>query len=113
MKGAHIMKRWMKDMPLTMDEVRGLMRKKDKQSKWIWIGVGVSVVCSLIAISLWICNKRERDMEDYFEYFDDEDFDDAEFEYDEEDLDDYEVEHVEIITEDSDEDEDEQIELPE
>ncbi|HHX61388.1 MAG TPA: hypothetical protein GX707_11860 [Epulopiscium sp.] len=103
------MKRWMKDMPLTMDEVKGFMRKKDKQSKWIWVGVGVSVVCSLIAISLWVYNKRQRDMEDYFEYFDDEDFDDADFEYDE-DLEDYEVEHVEVIVPDED---DEQIELPE
>ena len=107
------MKRWMRDMPLTMDEVRGLMNKKDKQSKWLWIGIGVSIVCSLVAISMWICNKRERDMEDYFEYFDDEDFDD-DFDYDDDLDEDYEVEHVEIIVEDEeDEDEEaEQIELP-
>ena len=111
LKGARIMNRWMKDVPLTMDEVRGLLNnKKDKQSKWIWIGVGVSVVCSLVAISLWICNKRERDMEDYFEYFDDEDFDDADFEYDEDLDEDYEVEHVEIIIDKDEELEDEEVE---
>lgn len=110
------MKRWVRDMPLTMDEVRGLMYKKDKQSKWLWIGIGISVVCSLVAIALWICNKRERDMEHYFEYFDDEDFDD-DFDYDDFD-EDYEVEHVEIILDDEadekdDETDEDQVELPE
>lgn len=111
-KGAHIMKRWMRDMPLTMDEVRALMKKEDKQSKWVWLGVGISIVCSLIAIALWICNRRNRDMEHYFEYFDDEDFDDEDFEYDDEDLDDedQEVEYVEIV--EVDEEDDEQMELP-
>ena len=110
MKGAHIMTKWMKDMPLTMDEVKMLMRKKDKQSKWIWLGVGISIVCSLIAITLWICNRRDKDMEQYFEYFDDEDFDDDDFEYDDEDLEDedQEVEYVEIVEDENDE----QMELP-
>ena len=79
------MRRWIKDMPLTMDEVKMLLKKKDRHSKWIWIGVGISIVCSLVAIALWVCNKREQDMEHYFEYFDDEDFDeddyDVDFEY--------------------------------
>lgn len=107
MEGAHIMKRWMKDVPLTMDEIRALIKKKDKQSKWIWIGIGISIICSLIALVLWVRNRNELATEEYYEYFDDEDFDDFE-DFDEEYEDDSEVEYVEITENDED-----SIELPE
>ncbi len=98
-RGADIVKRWMRDIPLTMDEVKALMNRKERQTKWIWLGVGISVVCSLIAIALWICHRRDKYMDHYFEYFDDEDFEDEDFDYDEDSDDDQEVEYVEIVDE--------------
>lgn len=111
MEGVYSMRKWMRDMPLTMDEVKALMRKKDKQSKWLWIGVAISVICSLVALVLWLRSRCDDATEHYYEYFDDEDFEDFDEDFDDDfdfDEDESDIEYVEITDTD-----DKESDLPE
>lgn len=98
-KGAETMKiRW-KEFPLTVEEVRELMRKDDRK-KGAWIAVAIGVVAVLVAIVIWIAKKREKDLEEHYEYFDD-DFDELDENYEEFDEsiyedDDDDIEYVKI-----------------
>lgn len=95
--------RW-KEFPLTVEEVRELMRrddhKKDDHKKGTWIAVAVGVVAILVGVVIWIAKKREKDLEEHYEYFDD-DFDELDENYDEFDEsiyedDDDDIEYVKI-----------------
>lgn len=88
------MKNRIKDFPLTVEEVRALM-KKDDSKKYVWFIVGASVIAVLIAVIIWVAKKREKDLEEHYEYFDD-DFDELDENFDEFD---------ESIYDDDDEDE--------
>lgn len=75
------MKGRIKEFPLTVEEVRRLM-KKEEAKKYAWFAIGVSVVTILVALVLWIAKRRERDLEEHYEYFDD-DFDELDENFDE------------------------------
>ncbi len=92
------MKSRMKDFPLTVEEVRALM-KKDDSKKYVWFVVGASVIAILIALIIWVAKKREKDLEEHYEYFDD-DFDELDENFDEFDesiYDDEEDEQIEYV----------------
>ena len=72
--------RW-KEFPLTVEEVRELMRKDDHK-KGTWIAIAIGVVAILVAVVIWIAKKREKDLEEHYEYFDD-DFDELDENYEE------------------------------
>lgn len=98
-KGAETMKTRWKEFPLTVEEVRELMRKDDRK-KGTWIAVAIGVVAVLVAIVIWIAKKREKDLEEHYEYFDD-DFDELDENYEEFDEsiyedDDDDIEYVKI-----------------
>ncbi len=82
--------------------------REEKCNKCIWIALGVSVVVALVAVVLWIKSKEDEDIEEYYEYFDDELDDDI---YDEiaDDSDD-DVEYMELKTFDQDEEDEEEVE---
>lgn len=94
------MKDRFRDFPLTVEEVRRLMKKEDAK-RATWMAVGVGVITILIALIIWVAKRREKDLEEHYEYFD-EDFDelDEDFEdfddsiYDDEDEE--EIEYVQI-----------------
>ena len=98
-KGAETMKTRWKEFPLTVEEVRELMRKDDRK-KGAWIAVAIGVVAVLVAIVIWIAKKREKDLEEHYEYVDD-DFDELDENYEEFDEsiyedDDDDIEYVKI-----------------
>ena len=88
------MKTKWKEFPLTVEEVRELMRKDDRK-KGAWIAVAIGVVAVLVAIVIWIAKKREKDLEEHYEYFDD-DFDELDENYEEFDESIYEDEDDDI-----------------
>lgn len=85
-----------------MDEVRSMM-KEERMKKCGVIAVVVSVTAVLVGVIVWVAKKREKDLEEHYEYFDD-DFDalDEHYEgfdesiYDDSDEDDSQVEYVKI-----------------
>lgn len=93
------MRNRIKDFPLTVEEVRALMKKEDSK-KCVWFAMGVGVIVILIALVIWIAKKREKDLEEHYEYFDD-DFNELDENFDEFDESIYDVE---------DDDDEEQIE---
>ena len=92
------MKNRMKDFPLTLEEVRMLM-KKEESKKCAWFVIGTSVIAILIALIIWVAKKREKDLEEHYEYFDD-DFDELDENFDDFDEsiydDEEQVEYVKI-----------------
>lgn len=96
------MKDRFRDFPLTVEEVRRLMKKEDAK-RATWIAVGVGVIAVLVGLVIWIAKRRDKDLEEHYEYFD-EDFDelDEDFEefddsiYDDETEDEEEIEYVKI-----------------
>lgn len=76
------MKARIKDFPLTIDEVRALI-KEEQSKKGIWIGVGVGVLVVLIGVIIWIAaiTQKDKDLEEHYEYFDG-GFDNADEDYD-------------------------------
>ncbi|WP_070000482.1 hypothetical protein [Cellulosilyticum sp. I15G10I2] len=88
-----------REFPLTFEEVRDLI-KKENSNKAIWITIAVSVILVLVAIVIWLAKKSCKDIEEHYEYFDD-DYDEAEDyedfdEYDDSIYEDEEVEYVKI-----------------
>ena len=74
------MRRTMRDFPITMEEVRDLM-KKEQAKRCGLIVAAVGVVAILVGMIIWIGKKREKDLEEHYEYFDD-DFDEIDEDYD-------------------------------
>lgn len=106
------MKKGMREFPVTMDEIRDMM-KKEEAKRYSVIIAAVGVVAILAGLIIWIGKRREKDLEDHYEYFDD-DFDELDDHYkhfddsiyDDEDDDDEQIEYVKIrdfINEDEDE----------
>lgn len=93
-KGVDGMKERFSDFPLTVEEIRRIM-KKEESKRATWFAIGVSVVLVLVGLVIWIAKKREKDLEEHYEYFDD-DFDELD-----DDLDDFD----DSIYDDSDDDE--------
>ncbi len=74
-----------KEMDKVVQEVKerlGITPIKEKTccQKAPWILLGITVLATLIAIVLWIKSKEDEDIEEYYEYFDDE------FEEDDDDI---------------------------
>lgn len=94
------MKNRMKDFPLTVEEVRALIKREDSK-RCVWFVIGASVIAVLIALIIWIAKKREKDLEEHYEYFDD-DFDELDDNFDEfdesiyDDEDEEQIEYVKI-----------------
>ncbi len=87
----------LKEFPLTIQEVRNLMKKEDSK-KALWITLAVSVILVLVGVVIWLAKKSCKDIEEHYEYFDD-DYDEAEDYDDYDDFDDaiYEDEEVEYV----------------
>ena len=75
------MRTTIKDFPLTIQEVKDLM-KQEKSKKCMWIVVAISVISILVAVIIWVANKKDKDLEEHYEYFDDE-YDDEYEDFDE------------------------------
>ena len=93
------MKTRIKEFPLTLEEVRDLL-KKENSKKFIWITLAVSVILVLAGVVIWLAKKNCKDIEEHYEYFDDDtdetdDYDEYE-DFDEEIYDDEDVEYVKI-----------------
>lgn len=94
------MKNRIKDFPLTVEEVRALMKREDSK-RCAWFVVGASVITILIALIIWVAKRREKDLEEHYEYFDD-DFDELDENFDEfdesiyDDEDEEQIEYVKI-----------------
>lgn len=112
--------RW-REFPLTVEEVKELM-KKDERKKGMGTGIAIAigVVAILVAIVIWVAKRREKDLEEHYEYFDD-DFDELDEHYEEfdesiyEDDDENNIEYVKIkdfmnYAEDEDEEQSEEAE---
>lgn len=96
------MRRTMRDFPVTLEEVRDMMKKEEAKRCGLVVAA-ISVVAVLVGIIIWISKKREKDLEEQYEYFDDdfdeldEDYDDFDDSiYDDEDEDDEQIEYVKI-----------------
>lgn len=93
------MKTRIKEFPLTLEEVRDLL-KKENSKKFIWITLAISVILVLVAVVIWLAKKGCKDIEEHYEYFDDDsdesdDYDEYE-DFDEDIYEDEEVEYVKI-----------------
>ncbi|MBP3886663.1 MAG: hypothetical protein J6F30_03255 [Cellulosilyticum sp.] len=92
------MKDRFRDFPLTVEEVRKMMKREDAK-RATWFAVGVGVITILVALVIWVAKRREKDLEEHYEYFDedfdelDEDFDD----FDESIYDDEDEEKIEYV----------------
>lgn len=63
-----------KELDKIIKEVRGRMSYQEPQKSnkgWI-IGLGIAVVAALVGLVLWLRSKNDEDIEEYYEYFDDE-----------------------------------------
>ena len=56
--------------------------KKDERKKGTGIAIAIGVVAILVAIVVWVAKRREKDLEEHYEYFDD-DFDELDENYEE------------------------------
>lgn len=92
----------MREIPVTLEEVRDMM-KKEQAKRCSLIVAAVGVVAILVGLIVWISKKREKDLEEHYEYFDD-DFDalDEDFEgfdesiYEDDDEEEEQIEYVKI-----------------
>lgn len=88
----------LKDFPLTVEEVRALVKKQESK-KSMWLGIAIGVIVVLIALIIWVARQKDKDLEEHYEYFDDE-FDEYDDEYDDFDeaiYEDQEEEPVEYV----------------
>ena len=74
----------LKEMPLSIEEVREFMRQ-EKAKKGMLFGIVIGVVLALVAVVLWVANRKSRDLEEHYEYFD-EDLEDEVFDNFDEDI---------------------------
>ena len=70
-----------RDLPLTVEEVRSIMKKEDAK-RATWVAVGIGVIAILVGIIIWVAKRREKDLEEHYEYFDD-DFDELDDDFEE------------------------------
>lgn len=83
-------------------------KKNQKSNKGLWIGIGIAVIAALVGLILWIKSKNDEDIEEYYEYFDDELEDELEDDlYGEDELDDVEYFQIKNFDEDEVEDDEE------
>ena len=89
-----------RDLPITVEEVRRIM-KKEEAKRATWVAVGVTVIAVLVGVVIWVAKRREKDLEEHYEYFD-EDFDELDEDLDQfddsiyDDADEEEIEYVKI-----------------
>lgn len=99
-KGVEKMKNRVSEIPFTLEEVRELMRQ-EKSKRGLWLGIAIGVVLALVGVVIWVARKKEKDLEEHYEYFDD-DYDELDEDYDEfddsiyDENDDEKVEYVKI-----------------
>ncbi len=86
-----------KEMDKIVQEVKERLgvQQQQKCNKCIWLLLGGTVFVALVAVVLWLRSKEDEDIEEYYEYFDDELDDDDEL-YSELTEDDDDVEYLEI-----------------
>ncbi|ONI44039.1 hypothetical protein AN641_08640 [Candidatus Epulonipiscioides gigas] len=88
-----------REMDKIVKEVKdklGAHPKEKNCSKYNFIFLGVTVLAGLIALVLYIKSKQDEDIEEYYEYFDDDLDDDDDIYEDLSDDDDLDVEYLEI-----------------
>lgn len=91
------MKTRIKEFPLTLEEVKNLM-KKENSKKVIWISLAIGVIIALVGVIIWLAKKSCKDIEEHYEYFDDEYDESEEYdEYDDFDEEIYEDDDVEYV----------------
>ncbi len=64
-----------KEMDKIVLEVRerlGMQQQQQRCNKCIWLLLGGTVFVALVAVVLWLRSKEDEDIEEYYEYFDDE-----------------------------------------
>ncbi|MGL4736325.1 MAG: hypothetical protein ACRCW2_02610 [Cellulosilyticaceae bacterium] len=98
-----------KKLDRMIKEVKHMYGKKNQKSNTgLWIGIGIAVIAALVGLILWIKSKNDEDIEEYYEYFDDELEDELEDDlYGEDDLDDVEYFQIKNFDEDEAEDDEE------
>lgn len=81
------------------DEMRHFTKKDiEKKDKKKWCILGVGVIVALVGVIIWVAKRRDKDLEEHYEYFDDldgddyDEFDDSIYDSDEEDT----IEYVKI-----------------
>lgn len=86
-----------RDFPLTVEEVRRLM-KQEKAKRATWAMVGVVVISVLVGIIIWLAKKKDKDLDEHYEYIDDdfEEYDDDYEDFDDSIYDEEQVEYVKI-----------------
>lgn len=101
-------KRALKEVKRSMSCNKCGRSNKHKSNKGLWIGLAIGVVTALVGLVLWLRSKNDEDIEEYYEYFDDEVEDELEEDLygDEED----DVEYLEIKNFSEEEDEDTDVE---
>lgn len=91
-----------KEFDKAIKEVKKRMyqyKEPQKSNKGLMIGLGLAVIAALVGVVLWIRSKNDEDIEEYYEYFDDEMEEELEDEdlYGIEELEDEEDEEVEYV----------------
>ncbi|MEG0352247.1 MAG: hypothetical protein RR586_03195 [Cellulosilyticaceae bacterium] len=64
-----------KELNQAIKEVKKRMAKynePEKSNKGLLIGLGIVVITVLVGLVLWLRSKNDEDIEEYYEYFDDE-----------------------------------------
>ena len=59
--------------------------RQEKAKKGMLFGIVIGVVLALVAVVLWVANRKSRDLEEHYEYFD-EDLEDEVFDNFDEDI---------------------------
>lgn len=86
----------MKEFPLSIEELRSLMKKEDSK-KAVWISISVSVILVLVGVIIWLAKKSCKDIEEHYEYFEDDCDETPDYEkFDDSIYEDDEVEYVKI-----------------
>lgn len=64
-----------KELDKAIKEVKKRMARYNepqRSNKGLMIGLGLAVIAALVGLVLWIRSKNDEDIEEYYEYFDDE-----------------------------------------
>jgi hypothetical protein len=59
-----------------MEEVENRMcnkcHKKEHSHLGLWVGIAVAIVAGVVGVVLWLRSKKEDDLDEYYQYFEDE-----------------------------------------